>query len=56
MEHGLPDRLFLTLAPWLLLITESVLVIAAVVLTFLTQRKSKPGSKTPVFLSRQGAF
>ncbi len=56
MEHGHPDRLFLTLAPWLLVIIEFVLVIAAVALTFLAQRKSAARDKSPVFLSWQSAF
>lgn len=56
MEHGLSQRLYVALAPWLLLILESIFVIAAVALTFLSQRKSKPGEKAPVFLSLRSAF
>lgn len=56
MEHGLSQRLYVALAPWLLLILESIFVVAAVALTFLSQRKSKPGEKAPVFLSLRSAF
>jgi hypothetical protein len=56
MEHGLSQRLYLALAPWLLQILESILVIAAVALTFLSQRKGTLRSKTPIFLSVEGAF
>jgi hypothetical protein len=56
MQHGLSDKLFLALAPGLLLILESLLVIAAVALTFLSQRRSKPAVQYPVFLSWQSAF
>ena len=56
MEHGLSQRLYVALAPWLLLILESIFVIAAVALTFLSQRKSKLGEKAPVFLSLRSAF
>jgi hypothetical protein len=56
MEHGLSQRLYLALAPWLLQILESILVISAVALTFLSQRKGTPRSKTPIFLSVEGAF
>jgi hypothetical protein len=56
MEYGLSQGLFVTLAPWLLLILESILVIAAVTLTFLSQRSATPRFKTPVFLSVRGAF
>jgi hypothetical protein len=55
MATGASDKLFVTLAPWLLLIIESVLVVAAVVLTFLAQRRSAL-TKTRVFLSWNGAF
>jgi hypothetical protein len=50
------DKLFLTLAPWLLLIIESILVIAAVALTFFSQRKAAPSGKTKIFLSQRSAF
>jgi hypothetical protein len=56
MPHSLSDRIFLVLAPWLLIILESLLVIAVVALTFLSQRASKPRSKTPIFLSLNSAF
>lgn len=56
MEYGLSQRLYVALALWLLLILESIFVIAAVALAFLSQRKSKPGEKAPVFLSPRGSF
>jgi hypothetical protein len=56
MQHGLSDKLFLALAPGLLLILEALLVIAAVALTFLFQQRNKPGSNDPRFLSGQSAF
>ena len=56
MPHSLSDRIFLVLAPWLLVVLEALLVIAAVALTFLSQRAIKPGSKVPVFLSLDSAF
>jgi hypothetical protein len=56
MQHGLSDLLLLALAPGLPLILESLLVIAAVALTFLSQRRSKPAVTYPVFLSSQSAF
>src|ERR1700728_5299097 len=55
MQHGLSDKLFLALAPGLLLILEALLVIAAVALTFLFQQRNKPGSNDPRFLSGQSA-
>ncbi len=54
MEHGASDRIFLTIAPFLLLIIESILVIATVTLTFLRRRTSR--DMTTVFLSSQSAF
>jgi hypothetical protein len=56
MPHSLSNRIFLVLAPWLLIILESLLVIAVVALTFLSQRASKPRSKTPIFLPLNSAF
>jgi hypothetical protein len=56
MKHGLSQRLYLALALWLLQILESILVISAVALTFLSQRKGTPRSKTPIFLPVEGAF
>src|ERR1700676_5531871 len=56
MPHSLSDRIFLALAPWLLIILESLLVIAALTLTFVSQRASKLRSKTPIFLSLNSAF
>ena len=56
MEQELLQKLYVALAPGLLLILESILVAAAVALAFLSQRKSLPQSKTPVFLSWNGAF
>src|SRR6202011_1287975 len=56
MPHSLSNRIFLVLAPWLLIILESLLVIAVVALAFLSQRASKLRSKTPIFLSLNGAF
>jgi len=56
MPHSLSDRIFLILAPWLLIFLEALLVIAAVALSFLSQRVIKPASKVPVFLSLNSAF
>ena len=56
MEQGLAEKLYVALAPWLLLILESIFVIAAVALTFLSQRSSASRSKIPVFLSLRSAF
>lgn len=53
MADGLPARLYVTLAPWLLQIIELLLVVAAVALTFRSQFKK---SKTPRFLSSKSAF
>lgn len=50
MATGLFERLYIALAPWLLPILESVLLIAAVALTFLSHRK------TPIFLPLQSGF
>jgi hypothetical protein len=50
MALGLPEKLYVALAPWLLSIIESFLVIACVALTFFTRRK--PG----IFLARRSAF
>ncbi len=51
-----PDKLFLTLAPWLLIIIEAILVLAAAALTFFTARKPTASSKTNIFLSQKSAF
>jgi hypothetical protein len=56
MTPGASDKIFLTLAPSLLLIIESILVIAAVALTFLSQRRLPPSAKIRVFLSQRSAF
>src|SRR5579863_7968203 len=56
MAHGASDTLFATLAPWLLLIIESILVIAAVALTFLSRRKVTSPARTRGFLSHGSAF
>src|SRR6202050_677175 len=56
MQHGLSALFLRALAPGLPLILESLLVIAAVALTFLSQRRSKPAVTYPVFLSSQSAF
>jgi hypothetical protein len=56
MVYGPSDRLFLTIAPFLLLIIESILVIATVTLAFLSQKRSRSRDDTPVFLSLQGSF
>jgi hypothetical protein len=56
MTPGASDKLFLTLAPWLLLIIESILVIAAVALAFFSQRKAAPTTTNKTFLSQRGAF
>lgn len=56
METGHSQSLFLLLAPWLLQILESILLLAAVALTFLSQRKDAVQSKAPVFLSWNSAF
>ena len=49
MALGLAEKLYVALAPWLLLILESLLVLAAVALTCLSQRKNR-------FLSRRSTF
>jgi hypothetical protein len=56
MPPGTSDKVFVALAPWLLLIIETVLVVAAIALTFLAQRGSAPGKQSSVFLSREGWF
>jgi hypothetical protein len=55
MALGLLQRLYIALAPWLLPILESVLVLAAITLTFLSQRK-RVQSKAPIFLSWNSLF
>ena len=56
MPPGTSDKVFVALAPWLLLIIETVLVVAAIALTFLAQRGGAPGKNSSVFLSREGWF
>jgi hypothetical protein len=56
MEPGLPQQLYVALAPWLLTIIEAVLVLAALALTAFSQRKNTPGWKTKPFLSTRHAF
>ena len=55
MAHGLMEKLYVVLAPWLLLIIESLLVLAAVALTFFSLRKRSPKRNTP-FLSARSWF
>lgn len=55
MTPGVPDKVFVTLAPWLLLIIESVLVVAAVTLAFLSQLRHRH-RKATVFLSSESWF
>jgi hypothetical protein len=55
MTPSASQKLFITLAPSLLLITESLLMIAAVALTFLSSQKTHP-SKSRIFLSQRSAF
>ena len=56
MEHGLPQKLYVALAPWLLTFIETGLVVAAVALTLLSQRKNTYQRKTSAFLSTKSAF
>jgi hypothetical protein len=56
MAPGVSDKLFVALAPWLLIIIESVLVIAAVAMTFLSQRRATAQAKRALFLPRHGLF
>ena len=56
MEPGLPQKLYVTLAPWLLLILESILLLAVVTLTLVSQRKGASQRKSRVFLPFGGAF
>ena len=55
MALGLLQRLYIALAPWLLPILESVLLVAAITLTFLSQRR-RVQSNAPIFLSWSGLF
>jgi hypothetical protein len=55
MAHGLVEKLYVALAPWLLSIIESLLVLAAVALTFVSLRKSSRKRNTP-FLSSPSWF
>jgi hypothetical protein len=55
MAHGLVEKLYVALAPWLLLIIESLLVIAVVGLTYRSLRKSTT-RRGASFLSRDSAF
>jgi hypothetical protein len=52
MAHGLLEKLYVALAPWLLPIIESLLVFAAVALTFFSLRKSSLKRDTPFFSAR----
>jgi hypothetical protein len=56
MTPGASEKIFVTLAPWLTLIIEALLVIAALALTFFSQRKAAPSSKTRIFLSYKSSF
>lgn len=53
MAPGYPDKIFVTIAPWLLIIVESLLVIAAVALVFMSARGAKAAE---VFLSENSWF
>jgi hypothetical protein len=53
MVPGDTDKIFVTIAPWLLIIIESVLVMAAVALAFVSARR---GKTTAVFLSNNSWF
>jgi len=53
MALGLVGKLYAALAPWLLLIIESVFVLAAVALTLLPRRNNRPRT---AFLSTSSAF
>ncbi len=50
------QRLYVALAPWLLLVIESLLVLSAVTLAFVSHRRSRAQRKAPVFLSMRSAF
>jgi len=56
MELGLPQKLYVAFAPWLLLIIESILVIAAVTLTFVSQLRHAPQRDATAFLATQSWF
>jgi hypothetical protein len=56
MELGLPQQLYVAVAPWLLSIIEAILVLAALALTFYSQRNNAPSRKTLPFLARRSAF
>ena len=56
MEPGLPQQLYVAFAPRLIPIIETVLVVAAIALTFFSQRKQAATRITPVFLSSQSRF
>lgn len=53
MAPGTADKIFVTIAPWLLIIIESVFVIAAAALVFLSASR---GKKPSVFLGEQNWF
>jgi hypothetical protein len=53
MVPGTADRIFVTIAPWLLIILESLLVIAAVALVFVSARR---GKSSAVVLSNNSWF
>jgi hypothetical protein len=56
MESGLPQQLYVAFAPRLISIVETLLVVAAIALTFFSQRKQAMMRITPVFLSSQSRF
>ncbi len=56
MEPGLPQQLYVALAPWLLTTIEEVLVLAALTLAFFSLRKNTPAGKSSPFLSARQAF
>jgi hypothetical protein len=56
MTPSASDHLLVSLASWLLIIIEAVLVMAALALTFSSQRKASASAKTKVFLSYNSAF
>jgi hypothetical protein len=53
MVPGDTDKIFISIAPWLLIIIESVLVMAAVALVFVSARRGKTAA---VFLSNNSWF
>ena len=56
MEPGLPQQLYVAIAPRLLPIIETVLVLATLALNFFSQRRNENARAFPVFLSTQSRF